>query len=137
MNNYNKEFVYFSQSENYVENDVSQNQKEQNERLGSNVKNYDDLLKHFFPDILKAIGNRAIKEETPSLIELEQYLQKHVQTLVDEEIKKNSLKMSNSDAGQKNNIQDQLSQKKNLYLQIKIMILIVIIKMEVPWSEKL
>ncbi len=135
MNNYNKEFVYFSRSEKYIENDVSQ--KEQNERLGSNVKNYDDLLKHFFPDILKAIGNRAIKEETPSLIELEQYLQKHVQTLVDEEIKKNSLKMSNSGAGQKNNSTRSIISKKDLYLQIKIMILIVIIKMEVRWSEKL
>jgi len=129
LNNYNKEFVYFSRTENYVENNVSQ--KEQNEHLKSNVKNYDDLLKHFFPDILKAMGNRAIKEETPSLVELEQYLQKHVQTLVDEEIKKNSLKISNSGAAQKNNNPRSISsKKKDLSLLIKVMILIII-KMEV------
>ena len=114
LNNYNKEFVYFSRSDDYLENDESQ--KEQNKNLKSNTKNYDDLLKHFFPDILKAIGSRAIKEETPSLIELEQYLQKHVQTLVDEEIKKNNLKMSNSGPDQKNiNTRSIVSKKRALF----------------------
>lgn len=41
-------------------------------------KNGSDLLKRFLPEILRAIGNKAIKDSPPSLPELESYLQKYV-----------------------------------------------------------
>lgn len=44
-------------------------------------KSRNDLLKRFFPDILKAIGNKAIKESPPSLQELEVYLQEYLSKL--------------------------------------------------------
>ncbi len=110
----NKEFIYFSRSEDYFENDVPRGQ---NELLKNNVKNYDDLLKHFFPDILKAIGNRAIKEETLSLRELEQHLQKHVQTLAEDNFKNNNLKTSNLDTNQiKNSTNSVISKKRSLFM---------------------
>src|SRR3712207_6468854 len=42
-----------------------------------NKQSRNDLLKRFFPDILKAIGNKAIKESPPTLQELEAYLQQY------------------------------------------------------------
>lgn len=44
-------------------------------------KSRNDLLKRFFPDILKAIGNKAIKESPPTLQELEVYLQQYLSNL--------------------------------------------------------
>jgi uncharacterized protein with von Willebrand factor type A (vWA) domain len=46
-----------------------------------NKQSRNDLLKRFFPDILKAIGNKAIKESPPTLQELEAYLQQHISNL--------------------------------------------------------
>ncbi|HKX96220.1 MAG TPA: hypothetical protein VJL78_00125 [Candidatus Nitrosocosmicus sp.] len=39
------------------------------------------LLRQFFPDILKAIGNKAIKDSPPTLQELESYLQNYFNEL--------------------------------------------------------
>jgi len=94
LNPSNKKFVYFSRS---IEDDDDHGKKENNgagkqqkqltiNDLNNKIKNNNnELLKHFFPDILKALGNKAIKENTPSLQELEQYLQTHIQELVAEE----------------------------------------------------
>jgi hypothetical protein len=87
---YGKEFIYFSKS-NKGDNDDNKWEQEKEKGLsgsGSRNRNNNDLLKHFFPDILKALGNNAIKENTPSLQELEQYLQNHIQDLMTEERKK-------------------------------------------------
>jgi len=91
LNNYNKEFIYFSRS--IGNDDDEKNSKSNGEQKGFNesdnkIRNNDDLIKRFFPDILKALGDRAIKENTPSLQELEQYLQNHLQDLMIEEWKK-------------------------------------------------
>lgn len=52
-----------------------------NQRQQSQHSSRNDLLKRFFPDILKAIGNKAIKESPPTLQELEGYLQQYVSDL--------------------------------------------------------
>jgi uncharacterized protein with von Willebrand factor type A (vWA) domain len=57
------------------DDDNQQNKNDQNK------KSRNDLLKRFFPDILKAIGNKAIKESPPSLQELEVYLQQYLSNL--------------------------------------------------------
>jgi hypothetical protein len=93
LNISNKEFIYFSKSIKGDDDDDKwkQEKKEQEQDLsgsGNRNRNNNELLKHFFPDILKALGNRAIKENTPSLQELEQYLQNHIQDLMTEEKKK-------------------------------------------------
>ncbi len=98
----NKTFTYFSRSIGNDGDDNGNMEKDVNgggggggkqqpnlHDLGNKIKNNNnELLKRFFPDILKALGNRAIKENTPSLQELEQYLQTHIQELVAEERKK-------------------------------------------------
>ena len=96
-NTNNKAFTYFSRSIGNDGDDNGNMEKEGNgggggkqqlnlNDLGNKIKNNNnELLKRFFPDILKALGNRAIKENTPSLQELEQYLQTHIQELVAEE----------------------------------------------------
>jgi Mg-chelatase subunit ChlD len=93
-NTNNKTFTYFSLS---IGNDGDDNgnmekggnrgkQQLNLNDLGNIIKsNNNELLKRFFPDILKALGNRAIKENTPTLQELEQYLQTHIQELLTEE----------------------------------------------------
>ena len=90
MNPNNKEFTYFPIP--FGGNDNSNRNGEQQQKqagindLANRIKsNNNELLKHFFPDILKALGNRAIKENTPTLQELEQYLQTHIQELMSEE----------------------------------------------------
>ena len=52
----------------YQESDDKVNQ--QGKKNDQNKKSRNDLLKRYFPDILKAIGNKAIKESPPSLQEL-------------------------------------------------------------------
>ncbi len=96
-NTNNKAFTYFSRSTGNDGDDKGNTEKEDNgggggkqqlslNDLGNKIKNNNnELLKRFFPDILKALGNRAIKDNTPSLQELEQYLQTHIQELVAEE----------------------------------------------------
>ncbi|HEU5120629.1 MAG TPA: hypothetical protein VFT71_06550 [Candidatus Nitrosocosmicus sp.] len=53
----------------------------QKQKEEGNKQSRNDLLKRFFPDILKAIGNKAIKESPPTLQELEAYLQQHFSNL--------------------------------------------------------
>jgi uncharacterized protein with von Willebrand factor type A (vWA) domain len=100
-----KKFIYFSKAignneapdiesggkENGMRGGEQEHQKKQIDfnDLGNKIKNNNnELLKHFFPDILKALGNKAIKENTPTLQELEQYLQTHMQELITEERKR-------------------------------------------------
>jgi hypothetical protein len=91
LNNNNKEYIYFSRS---IENkDKDYNNKVNSEQQGFNesgnkIRNNNDLLKRFFPDILKALGASAIKENPPSIQELEQYLQNHIHDLMAEERKR-------------------------------------------------
>lgn len=61
--------------------DNYKNKKEDSESNRSDNERKNNLLKYFFPDIFKAIGNKAIKENPPSLQELEQYLQNYLQEL--------------------------------------------------------
>mgnify|MGYP001797338225 CR=1 FL=1 len=79
MNTSNKKYIYFSRSidnnddvdQGSLEGQQKQQQQDFNE-LGNKLKNSNNLLKHFFHNILKALGDRAIKESTPTLQELEQ-----------------------------------------------------------------
>src|SRR3954470_12820263 len=91
LQNPNKEFIYFSKSTTNYNNDnddgnslEGNEQQQQNSELldSNNIKNRNELLKRFFPDILKALGDRAIKENTLSLRELEQHLQNQIQDLM-------------------------------------------------------
>jgi Mg-chelatase subunit ChlD len=102
----NKKFTYFPISiEDNGNNNRNGVQQQQNQvsinDLRNRIKNNNnELLKRFFPDILKALGSRAIKENTPTLQELEQYLQTHIQELMSEERirtarKKNTAEYSN------------------------------------------
>src|SRR4029079_12363450 len=45
------------------------------------IRARNNLLRQFFPDILKAIGNKAIKDSPPTLKELESYLQEYFNEL--------------------------------------------------------
>jgi len=56
-------------------------QKDDHSVNDQSKKSRNDLLKRFFPDILKAIGNKAIKESPPTLQELEVYLQQYLSNL--------------------------------------------------------
>lgn len=90
----NRAFIYFPRSLQFNEEDEKrkeaaekkrEQEQEQQNTDGSNSKatnNNNELLKRFFPDILKALGERAIKENTLSLRELEQHLQNHIQDLM-------------------------------------------------------
>jgi hypothetical protein len=105
LNINNKEFIYFSKSIKGDDDDSNKwkQEKEQDESgSGNKNRNNNELLKHFFPDILKALGNSAIKETTPSLQELEQYLQNHIQDLMTEERKKRRRLALSSGAGADN-----------------------------------
>ena len=91
LQNPKKEYIYFSKritnhNNNYDNdgNSIEGNEQQQNNELldSNNIKNRNDLLKRFFPDILKALGDRAIKENTLSLRELEQHLQNQIQDLI-------------------------------------------------------
>ena len=91
LQNPNKEFIYFSKPTTNHNNDddddgnsIEGNEQQQNSELldSNNIKNRNELLKRFFPDILKALGDRAIKENTLSLRELEQHLQNQIQDLM-------------------------------------------------------
>src|SRR4051812_25651271 len=120
LQNPNKEFIYFSKSTTNHNNDnddgnsIEGNEQQQNSELldSNNIKNKNELLKRFFPDILKALGDRAIKENTLSLRELEQHLQNQIQDLMtkrnyDTFLQKNMLnKNINSNVSNNNNESD-------------------------------
>ncbi|MGN6628947.1 MAG: VWA domain-containing protein [Candidatus Nitrosocosmicus sp.] len=85
-----REFVYFPISLENKDDDEKENKKKSEHKqqdldeLKNQVKSSgNDLLKRFFPDILKALGDKAIKENTLSLRELEQHLQNHIQDLIE------------------------------------------------------
>jgi hypothetical protein len=88
LNSTNKKFIYFARPLQNNDNNERGN-GEQQDLSGRDIKTHknsnSDLLKYFFPDILKALGNRAIKDSTPTLQELEQYLQNHLQELMAED----------------------------------------------------
>ena len=117
MNTRNKKFIYFSRS--FENNDdkekwnLEQQQQDFNES-GDKINNSNNLLKHFFPDILKALGNRAIKENTPSLQELEQYLQNHIQELMTAERRRRKrMGLSEDDATTNNNLNPFAANENN------------------------
>lgn len=62
------------------------------------IRARNNLLRQFFPDILKAIGNKAIKDNPPTLKELESYLQEYFNELQKRKI-----------ADEKTKVQDYLS----------------------------
>ena len=62
------------------------------------IRARNNLLRQFFPDILKAIGNKAIKDSPPTLKELESYLQEYFNELQKRKI-----------ADEKTKVQDYLS----------------------------
>lgn len=116
-----REFVYFpiplenkddDEKENKKKSEQQQQQQQQQQdldELKNQVKSSsNDLLKRFFPDILKALGDKAIKENTLSLRELEQYLQNHIQDLIE----KNNYNSDFIDRYQKS-IYDQNKYDKN------------------------
>jgi uncharacterized protein with von Willebrand factor type A (vWA) domain len=57
------------------QNHTSQQEQQQPSSDQEKIRARNNLLRQFFPDILKAIGNKAIKDNPPSLQELESYLQ--------------------------------------------------------------
>ncbi len=86
---YPKSFENDSNDEKNKNNDSKYNTEEiqppeyrqDNQQTKQDIKSRNDLLKRFFPDILKAIGNKAIKETPPTLLELEGYLQHYITDL--------------------------------------------------------
>lgn len=92
-----KRIIYFSKPLDNNSDETNSNRSEKN--LGNNQSNIsqqgqqqssfdhekirarNNLLRQFFPDILKAIGNKAIKDNPPTLQELESYLQNYFNEL--------------------------------------------------------
>jgi hypothetical protein len=63
------------------QNNISQQGQEQSSLDHEKIRARNNLLRQFFPDILKAIGNKAIKDNPPTLQELESYLQNYFNEL--------------------------------------------------------
>ena len=117
---YEKGIIYFSKPlANYGDEDEEdsniteknlRNRQSRNSQQGQQQSSFDqekirarnNLLKQFFPDILKAIGNKAIKDNPPTLQELESYLQDYFNELQKRKIADENAK-----------IQDYLSRSKN------------------------
>lgn len=95
---YEKRIIYFSKplvndgdegdsnrseknSGNSQGNISQQKQQQQSSFDQEKIRARNNLLKQFFPDILKAIGNKAIKDNPPTLQELESYLQNYFHEL--------------------------------------------------------
>ncbi len=115
MNTRNKKIIYFSIS--FENNDDKEKwnleQQQHFNESDDKINNSNNLLKHFFPDILKALGNRAIKENTPSLQELEQYLQNHIQELMTAERRRRKRMGSSEDDATTNNTLNPFAAKEN------------------------
>ncbi|HKO65075.1 MAG TPA: hypothetical protein VJU13_07715 [Candidatus Nitrosocosmicus sp.] len=60
---------------------AQQGQQQQSSFDVEKIRARNNLLRQFFPDILKAIGNKAIKDNPPTLQELESYLQDYFNEL--------------------------------------------------------
>lgn len=76
-----KGIIYYLKSTSSDGDDEEDENQSLNPTYNYKNKRNNDLLKHFFPDILKAIGNRAIKDTPTTLKELEQYLQNYIQEI--------------------------------------------------------
>ncbi len=113
MNFNNKKFIYFSRSigDNNEDDEKGNKNIQSFNDLEKKIKSNNDLLKHFFPDILKALGNKAIKEDTPSLQELEQYLQNHIQELIAQERINRGMRMMNEKNNQLNPLKSEDGEK--------------------------
>ena len=80
----------------------SQQEQQQSSFDQEKIRARNNLLRQFFPDILKAIGNKAIKDNPPTLQELESYLQDYFSELQKRKI-----------ADENANVQDYLSRSNN------------------------
>ncbi len=80
----------------------SQQEQQQSSFDPEKIRARNNLLRQFFPDILKAIGNKAIKDNPPTLRELESYLQDYFNELQKRKI-----------ADEKANVQDYSSRSNN------------------------
>ena len=117
---YEKRIIYFSKPLlNYGDDDEEDsnrteknlgNPQSHNSKQGQQQSSFDqekirarnNLLRQFFPDILKAIGNKAIKDNPPTLQELESYLQSYFNELQKRKI-----------ADENANVQDRLIKSNN------------------------
>ncbi len=109
--NIGKKIIYYPKSYDKG-SDEGKNDEYSNYLLKGN-KSKQDLLKYFFPDILKALGDNAIKDNPPTIQELEFYLQTYFQKLIEDE---NAKKIKDKDW--KNWIERQTShEEKNLESQ--------------------
>ncbi len=84
------------------QNHNSQQEQQQSSSDQEKIRARNNLLRQFFPDILKAIGNKAIKDNPPTLQELESYLQDYFVELQKRKI-----------ADENANVQDHLSRSNN------------------------
>ena len=84
------------------QNHNSQQEQKQSSSDQEKIRARNNLLRQFFPDILKAIGNKAIKDNPPSLQELESYLQDYFVELQKRKIADENAK-----------VQDHLSRSNN------------------------
>ena len=84
------------------QNHNSQQEQQQSSSDQEKIRARNNLLRQFFPDILKAIGNKAIKDNPPSLQELESYLQDYFVELQKRKIADENAK-----------VQDHLSRSNN------------------------
>ena len=80
----------------------SQQERQQPSFDQEKIRARNNLLRQFFPDILKAIGNKAIKDNPPTLQELESYLQDYFRELQKRKI-----------ADENANVKDYLSRSNN------------------------
>jgi len=75
---------------------ISQQRQQQQSSLDQEkIRSRNNLLKQFFPDILKAIGNKAIKDNPPTLKELESYLQNYFHELQKKKMEDENAKVQN------------------------------------------
>ncbi|MBA2267570.1 MAG: hypothetical protein H0W19_04450 [Nitrosopumilus sp.] len=109
---YEKRIIYFSKplindgdeedsnraeknSGNSQGNISQQKQLQQSSFDQEKIRARNNLLKQFFPDILKAIGNKAIKDNPPTLQELESYLQNYFHELQKKKMEDENAKIQN------------------------------------------
>ena len=109
---YGKRIIYFSKplindgdeedsnraeknSGNSQGNISQQKQLQQSSFDQEKIRARNNLLKQFFPDILKAIGNKAIKDNPPTLQELESYLQNYFHELQKKKMEDENAKIQN------------------------------------------
>ncbi len=123
-----KRITYFSKP--FVNDGNEENSNSSEKNLGNNQSNIslqgqqqpsldqdkvrarNNLLRQFFPDILKAIGNKAIKDSPPTLKELESYLQNYFNELQKRNVSGENAK--DQDDISKSNNPNSSSQENNI-----------------------